>query len=72
MVKIQTEVDGYRGEGIHRNCMSRAVISISIIKGQTVFHRTHSERQKKWELKDLKELEKILLSGTSGASFINF
>ena len=40
MVKIQTEVDGYRmegGEGIRRNWMSRAIISISVIRVQTVF-----------------------------------
>ena len=40
MVKIQTEVDGYRGmegKGIHRNWMSRAIISISVIRVQTVF-----------------------------------
>ena len=35
MVKIQTEVDGYRGggrEGIRRYWMSRAMISISVIR----------------------------------------
>ena len=40
MVKIQTEVDGYRGmegKGIHRNWMSRAIISISVITVRTVF-----------------------------------
>ena len=39
MVKILTEVDGYRGkgEGILRNWMSRAIISISVIRAQTVF-----------------------------------
>ena len=39
MVKIQTEKDGYRGEGkgIHRNWMSTAIISISVIRVQTVF-----------------------------------
>ena len=33
------QVDGYTGEreGIHRNWMSRAIISISIIRVQTVF-----------------------------------
>ena len=36
MVKIQTEVDDYR-EGIHRNWMSRAIISISVIRVRTVF-----------------------------------
>ena len=37
MVKIQTEKDGYRGEGkgIHRNWMSTAIISISVIRVQT-------------------------------------
>ena len=39
MVKIQMEVDGYRGggEGIHRNWMSTAIISISVLRVQTVF-----------------------------------
>ena len=39
MVKIQTEVDGYRGEGkgIHRDWMSTDIISISVIRVQTVF-----------------------------------
>ena len=38
MAKIQTEVDGYRGgEVIHRNWMSTAIISISVIRVQTVF-----------------------------------
>ena len=39
MVKIQMEVDGYRGEGegIRRNWMSRAIIGISVIRVQTVF-----------------------------------
>ena len=41
MVKIQTEVDDYRdgreGEGIQRNWMSTAIISISVIRVQTVF-----------------------------------
>ena len=46
MVKIQTEVDGYRGgggggvgewKGIHRNWMSTAITSISVIRVQTVF-----------------------------------
>ena len=39
MVKIQTEVDGYRGEGkgIHRDWMSTYIISISVIRVQTVF-----------------------------------
>ena len=46
MVKIQTEVDGYRvgggragggkGEGIHRNWMSRAITIISVIRVETV------------------------------------
>ena len=38
MVKVQTEVDGYRGEGkgIHRNWMSTSIISISVIRVQTV------------------------------------
>ena len=36
MVKIQTEVDGYRG-GIRRKWMSRAIDSISVIRVQTVF-----------------------------------
>ena len=36
MVKIQTEVEGYRGEGIHRNWMSTTAISISVIRVQTV------------------------------------
>ena len=36
MVKIQTEVDGYRGEG-EGNRMSRAIISIGVIRVQTVF-----------------------------------
>ena len=41
MVKIPMEVDGYRGkgEGIHRNWMSTAIITISVIKVQTVFQR---------------------------------
>ena len=43
MVKIQMEVDGYRGkgegEGIHRNRMSTAIITISVIKVQTVLQR---------------------------------
>ena len=38
MVKIQTEVDGYRGgcdgKEIHRNWMSTAIISISVIRVQ--------------------------------------
>ena len=39
MVKIQTEVDGYRGKGkgSHRNWMSTDIISISVIRVQTVF-----------------------------------
>ena len=40
MVKIQTEVDDYmgaEGEGICRNWTSRAIISISVIRVQTVF-----------------------------------
>ena len=41
MIKIQTEVDGYRGgedgEEINRNWMSRAIISISVIRVQAVF-----------------------------------
>ena len=44
MVKIQTEVDGYRwggggqeGEGIRRSWMCRALISISVIRIQVVF-----------------------------------
>ena len=39
MVKIQMEVDSYRGEGegIRRNWMSRAIIGISVIRVQTVF-----------------------------------
>ena len=37
MVKIQTEMNGYRGEGIHRNWMSTTIISISFIRVQTVF-----------------------------------
>ena len=35
MVKIQKEVDGFRGGGgeeIHRNWMSTAIISISVIR----------------------------------------
>ena len=34
MVKIQEEVDGYRGEGeeIHRNWMCTVIISISVIR----------------------------------------
>ena len=49
MVKIQTEVDGYRvgwgwgggaeggkGKGIHRNWMSRARTIISVIRVETV------------------------------------
>ena len=36
MVKIQMEMDGYRGEGegIRRNWMSRAIIGISVIRVQ--------------------------------------
>ena len=30
-IKSRTEVDGYRGEGIHRNWISTAIISISVI-----------------------------------------
>ena len=41
MVKIQTEVDGYRGgcdgKEIHRNWKSTAIISISVIRVHTVF-----------------------------------
>ena len=41
MAKIQMEVDGYRrgrqGEGIRRNRLSRAIISISVIRVQIVF-----------------------------------
>ena len=38
MVKIQTKVDGYWGEGngIHRNWISRTMISISVIRVQTL------------------------------------
>ena len=36
-IKSRTEVDGYRGEGIHRNWISTAIISISVIWVQTVF-----------------------------------
>ena len=39
MVSIQMEVDGYRGEveAIHRNWMSTVIITISVIRVQTVF-----------------------------------
>ena len=40
MVKIHAEVGGYKwgeGEGIHRNWMARNIISISVIRVQTVF-----------------------------------
>ena len=39
MVSIQMEVDGYRGEveGIHRNWMYTVIITISVIRVQTVF-----------------------------------
>ena len=41
MPKIQTEVDGYRrggqGKDIRRNRLSRAIISISVIRVQIVF-----------------------------------
>ena len=40
MVKIQTEVDDYRGArggGLCRNWMSSAIISISVIRVQAVF-----------------------------------
>ena len=39
MVSIQMEVDGYRGEveGIHRNWMYIVIITISVIRVQTVF-----------------------------------
>ena len=38
MVKLQMEVDGYRGsKRIHRNWMSTAIIIISFIRVQTVF-----------------------------------
>ena len=30
-IKSRTEVDGYRVEGIHRNWISTAIISISVI-----------------------------------------
>ena len=39
MVKIQMEVDGYRrvdGEGIHINWITRAIISIGVIRVQSV------------------------------------
>ena len=40
MVKIQTDVDDYRGArggGLCRNWMSSAIISISVIRVQAVF-----------------------------------
>ena len=41
MVKILMEKDGYRGEGegIHRNWMPTALISISVIRVQTMFQK---------------------------------